>query len=154
MDDRRFDELVRSLSREASRRGVVRAAAGMITGGVLASAKKVSAADRLHCKADGGKCSQADQCCGGACCDGVCTTIFRDSDNCGTCGHVCADDEICAGGHCCKAPDAVCSSDEECCGFACVNGRCCTPTGGECANLYPCCNLFCEPAAETPGFCA
>jgi hypothetical protein len=154
VEDRRIDALARLLGNETSRRGVLRTLMGAVAGGAVAAFGPRGARAKSRCRSDGDRCSRGSQCCGGACCGGVCTALYRDPRNCGACGHVCAVDEICAGENCCKAPDAVCGSDAECCGFACVNGRCCVPSGGECNNLYGCCNLFCEPQSETPGVCA
>jgi hypothetical protein len=68
MDDSRFDTLVRSLSRESSRRGTLRLIAGGALGGLLtvfgASRAK---ANHFGCHHVGKPCTRSGQCCSGRC---------------------------------------------------------------------------------------
>jgi len=154
MDGQRFDALTRSLVDGTTRRRVLRTVGGTLIGGIVAAIGSREVVAKATCRADGNRCSRGDQCCGGGCCVGVCTSLYRDSGNCGACGHACAADQICASNRCCAAPNATCTTDTECCGFSCVDGRCCAPSGSECSSLYDCCSGTCEPLSETPGICA
>lgn len=50
------------------------------------------------------------------CCEGVCTTIRTDNNNCGACGNVCADSQICQDSSCvCGVGGPECAADQFCC---------------------------------------
>jgi Stigma-specific protein, Stig1 len=68
-------------------------------------------------------------------CDGTCTVVELDPDNCGVCGNVCDAEEVCAAGECVLE----CVGGTEACGGACVNtdndpdhcGGCDSPCGAD-----------------------
>ena len=92
------------------------------------------------CPAPGKKCGAT--CCAGGqdCCDGVCTDILLNKDNCGSCGHHCPDDGVRLGS-CCLG---VCCSP----GATCEDGVClsCEPGGGTCPTGQQCCGGSCIAA--------
>lgn len=77
MDALRFDDLARAFGRKASRRAVLRAAAGGAVAGALLHAGVPSAAAQDTCDA------------GLTTCDGECVDLMSDLENCGTCGNSC-----------------------------------------------------------------
>lgn len=90
-------------------------------------------------------------------CNGVCTSILSDDDNCGGCGNRCPVLQDCCAGHCtdryadasnCGACGVACSP-----GHACCNGRCtdlatdwfnCGSCGRSCDHPHGCCNGTCR----------
>lgn len=66
MSVERFDNLVRGLATNTSRRTVLRALAAAATGGVL-TVLGVRSADARQCRADGAFCTGKRQCCSRRC---------------------------------------------------------------------------------------
>lgn len=63
-------------------------------------------------------------------CDGICTDVSSDADNCGACGTLCDAGEDCLAGRCrphCEAPDMLCSE-------GCVDLRSDVDNCGSCGN--------------------
>ena len=153
-EDHSFDELAKGLaSGTISRRQALRRMCIALLGGVLASIPGVAWA---HHKPDhpvppgqARRCPEGQVKCRGICCspedlccNGVCTNVVFDRNNCGACGNVCQEGEDCCGGRCVPL-----NTTENCGGcFAgchpaeiCVNGTCQCPQEGQtlCANV--CC---------------
>ena len=123
MDDRRFDQMTRSLAKATSRRGFVRGLLG-VAGGAGVVALRGHEADAARrgfsgpCIPAGSFCAANAQCCtnfcmanigpGGTCaiCDAticgdfVCTDLQWDPRNCGSCGHDCGSGGSCNAGVC------------------------------------------------------
>jgi hypothetical protein len=90
------------------------------------------------------------------CCDGVCTDVTSDPNNCGTCGHVCntqgqeptASD--CTNSYCTCGTGPECTGGEVCCGASCrdLNNdpSNCGSCGRKCAEGEACNNGTCECA--------
>ena len=90
-------------------------------------------------------------------CNGQCTDLRTDSNNCGSCAHVCVSPSTCQSGHCiqpgCVSPPVYCSPTQKCCTYT-INGKttgvcydpsiqqCCS-TGGACPQGGPCCSAGC-----------
>jgi Stigma-specific protein, Stig1 len=161
-----FDELAKELaSGSLSRRKVLRLMGGVLVGSALASIPGIAWAkpkpigakckDNRHCASgrcvDGVcGCPSDSTPCGASCCDspedlccnGVCTNIVFDRNNCGACGNQCAEGEDCCGGRCVPLNT---TENCGCCGCGCleaeicVNGSCQCPEPGQtvCANV--CC---------------
>src|SRR6185312_8152979 len=127
MDQQRFDELTRRLSRSRSRRAVLKgliasAAGGLIgasTGGVaLARGPRSSPSATnerslimrwIFCDLDH-RTDRSWDFCGGQCID-----LDNEHDNCGACGNVCASCEQCVAGQCVSD----CNDND-----ACTTGTC------------------------------
>jgi hypothetical protein len=161
-----FDELAKELaSGSLSRRKVLRLMGGVLVGSALASIPGIAWAkpkpigakckDNLKCASglcvDGVcGCPSDSTPCGASCCDspedlccnGVCTNVVFDRNNCGACGNRCAEGEDCCGGRCVPLNT---TENCGCCGCGCleaeicVNGSCQCPEPGQsvCANV--CC---------------
>src|SRR3954469_25370232 len=73
-----------------------------------------------------------------ACCNGVCTDVSSDPNNCGACGHVCpAFSPVCGQGACSACPDGTSN-----CGGACIDTNWdalnCGGCGNQCQPLEHC----------------
>jgi hypothetical protein len=81
-----------------------------------------------------------------AVCDGVCTDLAEDPNNCAQCGRVCREGVPCSFSFCCNGRGGFCRSDFECCGFddRCVSDRCCSLEGTSCSVADDCCSGRCE----------
>jgi len=166
MDDRRFDAIIRSLSRELSRRGTLRLLAGGAFGGLLTDFGAPHAeAKHFGCQHVGRPCNRSRQCCSGRCrgpkdrktCRahdaGICTTS---QDTCaqGSAGNECGTAPggltcsclVTTGGasFCAVATDcSPCTKDRQCYdglvpGAACVVCASCSSSGGfTCAKPCP-----------------
>ncbi len=74
------------------------------------------------------------------CCEGVCTAVNADTNNCGACGNVCDSNEQCSDGQClCGVEQIECSSDEVCCESS--DGLVCTSTNTDRDNCGGCGNV-------------
>ena len=112
MEERRFDDLTRTLARGQSRRGVMRALGGSALAGLAALLGR-NRTDAAVCRQGGATCLKDAQCCSGDCdsdshlctcvsgtlCRGRCVDTSMDPDNCGGCGIVCASGS-CFEGYC------------------------------------------------------
>jgi hypothetical protein len=84
-------------------------------------------------------------CCpaGASCCNGTCTDLNSDANNCGACGYVCSANNICANGTC-----VACIFPFIACGGVCVDPTSdrnnCGGCGQQCADTEACINGFCE----------
>ena len=113
MDGDRFDAIVRTLGRAASRRGSLKLLAGGALGAVAARLGVGEAA--AACVAAGKQCGKGDKCCAGSKCKGgtcKCRAGLKD------CGKVCK---------------ACCTGDDCAIGQACARGRCAC-TAASCPN--------------------
>ena len=174
MDARRFDDLARALAGRASRRAVLRGAAGGTVAGVLVG---------VGVQPAGAQCpdGQTD-------CDGTCVDISSDMENCGACGSVCESTLVtvaCIEGTCVRTScppllthcgdNANLPVEEHCfdlttdpsncgeCGTVCESGVCtggvCTPVdgSGEQGDLGDACSevLTCRPEFDCAnGICS
>ena len=97
-------------------------------------------------------CGQVCCSAGQDCCNGTCTTLSTDVNNCGSCGNVCTTTvanatATCTNGVCgftCNAGSLVCGNN--CCGSdqGCrTNGTCCNLKGGFCTKATDCCQGGC-----------
>ena len=144
MDSRRFDRLVRSLGRPASRRGAL----GLVIGGLalLAEAAPGVAKHKKRCKGGKLKCAR------------VCIDPQADFNNCGACGNVCGPGQRCQAGACTGGPPITCTEQPDLtdCGSGrqCSGGVCATPPNcgvapERCASALDCCGNVCDPAGHT-----
>jgi len=135
MDGKQFDGLVRALSADDTRRGVLRRAAGGAIAAALAAIGAGKGATAAECLGRDASCRRDNQCCGGKC---------RNNGTCGPAG---------LGDTCNPNKPSDCKSGE--CG--CINkdpaSRCtcrsatCTAVGDEgCGSLKDCCDGFCVPS--------
>src|SRR5579884_3138994 len=66
---------------------------------------------------------------GDTCCNGTCSNLQTDAQNCGTCGNACGTDETCSGGQCVvkqnQANGATCTANGQCQSGYCAQGYCC-----------------------------
>ncbi|HUU02506.1 MAG TPA: hypothetical protein VM425_13775 [Myxococcota bacterium] len=107
-------------------------------------------------------CGRPGEICGGACCDGLCTNLQDDSQNCGACGHDCKLNSHCESKTCvcdegfgdCDGNAAGCETnisdnDNACgaCGTTCVPDASCH--GGACSISGFLCNGICDIAGAT-----
>jgi hypothetical protein len=170
VEDRRFDELARSVGVSRTRRGVLRAAFGAMLGGGLATiVNQVTA--RKRCRLVGQHCGKGKKghCCAGATCHkgevggnicscpqnltncrGHCVDSNSNPNACGAECAICPDDTDCCNGVCCK-------EGQRCCGGACTdltadNANCggCTQ---ECPENLTCCDSRCRTFTEDPRHC-
>src|SRR5262249_51240952 len=123
MDDRRFDQIARSMADVRSRRAFVKTLAGGALAGLAAVVGVGGASAKQppqECRDNGQTCNAKKPCCDGlncckghcqaepckACkagqevCDGKCTDVKHDKFNCGDCGVVCSAGHICKNGEC------------------------------------------------------
>lgn len=154
MDNRRFDEMTRSLGGQRSRRGVMQVlAAGVIAGVGLKSA---DAAAQSTCIPSKEACTSTDQCCRGACvgniCDSTCSPIGRycemDLDCCSSLA--CLDIPAGTGPRCrpetCNSAGGGCIDHFDCCSGTCTNGSCVAPEPSPSATTP----VEATPIAQTP----
>jgi hypothetical protein len=127
MDGKRLDDLARRLGAAPSRRGVLRALAGIAAGGALAVVGRPPAGAQA-CRGAGRLCAADAHCCSGFCdtanpdpvrrnrcacppgqenCRGACNDLATDVLNCGGCGIGCPDArQVC--GHLLEGGTACC----------------------------------------------
>jgi Stigma-specific protein, Stig1 len=171
----RLDELSKLLAVSVSRReslrtiGVVLAGAALSTLGVNTAwaarpdrctafcrwcpTRKKRNQCQEACRACNGNTSRlcgscgAYVCCsaGTTCCNGICTDLYSDFNNCGACGYVCPTNNVCANGTCVPlrcVPGAIP------CGGVCVlptsDPNNCGGCGVQCGPVEACINGFCE----------
>jgi hypothetical protein len=112
MESRKFDNIARWLGATESRRTLLGAAVGALTGSLWSSFGGSVAA---KCKPSGGTCDKSGDCCQGARCrhgrcrcrkgwavcgsDKLCRNLSTDPTNCGACGQTCFTG-CCFGGEC------------------------------------------------------
>ena len=106
MEAQRFDDLARALSKQSTRRSVLRRSAGITFGGALVRTS-------VRPTAAQGTCDE-----GLTGCDGACVDLSSDLKNCGDCGAICESGLVgvaCYGGECvrtsCPAALTGCPSD-------------------------------------------
>jgi len=156
--DGRFDDLARGLAEgPVSRRRAVKVMGGAVLATALAALGFSREADAAPCPSPGikchGSCCVGGQVCqgqgaGSSCecpvgqsfCEGVCTTIGNDPENCGFCGNVCPENTTCVNGTC------QCDAGFIFCGGACVSTAC---AEGETFNFSTC-----SCVANPPSGCA
>ena len=154
MDTRRFDDLIRSLSFPASRRGIL----AVLSGALFLSIPLVSSIDETEAKRKKRRKKRRKK--GGSSpsptsppstppppttCSPTCSGVTcGEADGCGgTCG--CAAPAVCdaAGSRCCNPEGTTCTSFEGCCSQTCdslVGGGTCAPCRGRtCSATRPCC---------------
>src|SRR5215212_4962474 len=175
----RLDELSKLLAESVSRRESLRRIGTFVAGAVLTpwGLGTAWAAGPDRCKAFCRGCSnkaQRDQClaacrvcngntsrlcgsCGAyaccptsaACCNGTCTSVNSDANNCGACGHACpASSPICNQGTCGACPQGTTNCSGACistnwdglncggCGIQCGANQTCAL--GTCVDVEPC----------------
>lgn len=151
MDDRRFDELTRTLSAgPTGRRRVVKGLVGGAVATVLgrfglgsADAQDVEASAARRCRSNR-QCRDTQRCC-----NGRCINVLNDERACGDCGVRCGANETCVNGAClssCRGGrPGVCDADD--CGTLCgcntiFNGgngaTYCLSVRGSCSNVRAC----------------
>ncbi len=174
-----LDDLARALAITNSRRGFLKAAAGLLVAGAGLPRSAIDSAAAQGCLEDGSYCDFADQCCsyvcegfvcGGAgcssgqcasdsdccfpnCCDGWCTDTYNDFWNCGSCGNTCPDGSYCEN-YACHSWN-ICESWETQCGVACVDLTSdpynCGACGNVCSGYTPCVNAECRGCVSVAG---
>src|SRR5215218_791717 len=143
MDGRRFDDLARVFA-TPTRRGILRRFLGGALGVVVfgsagetaaaASCRKTKSSCREHANCCSRNCAKPDRrgrrlctCADGQTeCEGACSDLETDANNCGGCGARCGDGSVCVGGRCLGTPGAACEGYEDCASVLCVDGACCT----------------------------
>jgi hypothetical protein len=164
MDDRRFDELTRTLAGVSSRRSVLKA----LSGGALAAAGTLIGVNRAGaCRPVTSICRKNGDCCSNNCgprditgrqrcacpsgqtlCDGACkgaADFASDVQNCGSCDNVCGADPCfsatCTDGVCGQTP-VVCGANATCSGGACAcdGGQTALCPNGDCCPVGQVCN--------------
>jgi hypothetical protein len=130
-----FDELAKALAAaDVSRRRALRLVGQALLGGVLASIPGVAWAHHepqhpippgqvRRCQEGEVKCRGT--CCGpeDLCCNGVCTNVSFNRDNCGACGNVCQEGEDCCGAQGCVPLNTA--QNCGCCGCGCLETEQC-----------------------------
>ena len=132
MDDRRFDNLARTLAGGASRRRVVAAALGGAAAALLGRRDVGAGRPRPA----GATCIRASQCATGICdprarrclcpagltnCGGDCVDVQTDLANCGACDVACFPGLVCPAGACVACTDPfVCDGTGGICGTDCI----------------------------------
>ena len=154
MDDRRFDNLVKSIATTASRRTVLRGVLGVAASAAGVTALRGSDTDAARRGFSGPtfptprptatptpSCGAGQTPCGSGCVD-----TATDPANCGGCGIACGAGGICQAGSCvaCSPDYSGCSQGAECCSGFCMqygaSGNNCEPceytlcSGFECSN--------------------
>lgn len=164
MDQQRFDELTRRLSRSRSRRAVLKgliagAAGGLLgvsTGGVALARGPISSSSGtderslimrwILCNLDHRRDPLWDFC------GGECVDLDNNHENCGTCGHACASCEQCVDGQCVTA----CDDSNACTTDTCDPDLGCIYTPINCDDGDPCTIDTCDPqtgCVHTPVDC-
>jgi stigma-specific protein Stig1 len=171
----RLDELSKLLAASVSRRESLRSIGAIVAGAALSTlglntawaarpdrctafcrwcpTKKKRNQCLEACRACNGNTSRlcgscgAYACCptGAVCCNGTCTDLNSDFNNCGACGYVCPTNNVCANGTCvvlnCVYPNIPCSG-------VCVDptsdGNNCGGCGQQCGPSEACIFGFCE----------
>ena len=100
MNSSKFDELTKALATATSRRQALKTFGATFIGGILALGGVSTAFAK--CKPNGHPCGNDKQCCGGGCCNGTCTDLKNDVNNCGVCGNTCPSGDSCVNGSCCN----------------------------------------------------
>ncbi len=154
MDQQRFDELTRRLSRSRSRRAVLKgliagAAGGLLgvsTGGVALARGPISSSSGtderslimrwILCNLDHRRDPSWDFC------GGECVDLGNNHENCGTCGHACASCEQCVDGQCVTACDDSNACTTDTCDH---NTGECLYTPINCDDGNPCTIDTCDP---------
>jgi hypothetical protein len=113
MDPTRFDTLTRALTALPSRRGLVRAFAGLAVVGPLGALRAHSDAEAKR-KHKAKKCKSPKKKCGGKC-----VAVQSDPRHCGSCGFGCATGDSCASGQCIAGNS--CPTGLTRCGGSCVD---------------------------------
>ena len=147
MEDRRFDELTRTLAALTNRRQVLRRLAGATGGGFLALVG-IGVGEARHRRCGlGRRCRRDEQCASGFCdedtrtcacptgttaCHGACVDLTSDPDNCGACDRLC-ESGACQNGECvdsCAPPETICAG-------VCTDTRFDSNNCGSCGNACP-----------------
>jgi hypothetical protein len=159
MDERRFDAVARSIGTAATRRGALRAVAGMLIGAATGFSGRLARA--RTCRLVGEPCGKGKQshCCAGAVCHegevggnicscpqnltnchGHCVDITSNPLACGAECVACPDETDCCNGACCK-------EGQRCCDGKCTDVRSdhdhCGECGTKCDANFTCCNGQC-----------
>ncbi len=165
MDERRFDDMARSLAQNVSRRGALKGFAAAVGGGVLSAMGLRSAEAKV--RRVGQRCDGAGDVCG------LCTECKRSLPDwrgrramvchavgvdpscnetpCGVCEHGvclkkqdrCEDCETCNRAFQCVSK---CGRNHSCCNGTCKKGQTCCPSERECDSGNTCCGVgeFCQ----------
>ena len=158
VDDCRFDQLTRIIASPASRRRVLRAAAGALASFLPVWGSLAAAA----CKSANAPCASDGQCCSGTCrrsgrctrrrkltgkcrcacvepqiaCNGECVDLATNQNHCGRCGRACANAETCEQGECrCALPWKLCDGFCQDTSMSLVH---CGECGRQCPGGYTC----------------
>lgn len=144
MDERRFDDLVRTLGTTGrSRRAVLKGLmAGAVSGAIgLLSVGGAVAGNNGKGNGNGNSNSSKPDCCPPATprlCGNHCVDFLSDASNCGGCGNICPDGATCQNGAC------FCPTGTTPCGNACVDTSSDNSNCGTCGNA-------CQPGATCQG---
>jgi hypothetical protein len=165
MDPHRFDLIAKTWGVPGSRRGVLKALAGIALGGLLGVRRGAQAA--AACSRVDGPCIDHGDCCLGSRCGNsgscVCRAGFTRCGGrclCGSCttGTTCAAGESCCNGRCvnpktnpnhCGRCGNRCAAGLTCCGGRCVNlkndEKNCGACGERCRPCFGCRRGVCQP---------
>jgi hypothetical protein len=161
MENRKFDDLTRSLALGKSRRTVIKGLFGGVVGTIAVAGRPaygVLAGEPVGCGSDA-QCEGDDICCEGVCAAIVCCMADEATNpRCPTGTHCfegycdpdevgCGSDEQCAGDEICC--EGVCAAIECCIGDADPNARC--PEGTSCFEGY--CDEICDIVGCNDGYC-
>lgn len=83
-------------------------------------------------------------------CNGFCTDVLSDPNNCGTCGRICNASETCSNGWCVSTA-TVCSLGQTACGSQCVDTKSDRNNCGVCFKVCPQAQICVDSSCVCPG---